>query len=382
MYQLHNFDQETFLRDYWQKKPLVIKQGFRDFIDPLDENELAGLALEDSVDSRLISHHKESWHVAHGPFEDINARCIGAWSLLVQKVDQFIPDADELMRCFAFIPHWRMTDLMVSFSNAKAGVGPHIDQYDVFIIQGKGTRRWQIGLPGNYSESLPHADLKQISDFSPVIDEILQPGDIIYIPPHHPHNGVALEDCMNYSVGFRAPSQQELLTSFADYALEHNLFNKRYKDQSVELRPFPGEIKQQELQQFKRLLLESVNTPHFDHWLTQYLSETNRLSSNELNEEDKYSEAEISELLLSGVYFVREAGIKAMFTEQQSTENADFIFFVEGQMFSIAAEHKNFVLNFLNSPSFSLESQKKPEICLFFTQTLAKLVNSGFWFPE
>lgn len=382
MYQLQNFDLSTFLQDYWQKKPMLIKQGFKDFDDPLDEHELAGLALEESIDSRIISCDKQLWNVAHGPFEDINQYCIGAWSLLVQKVDQFIPPADELMRSFSFIPHWRMTDLMVSFSNAAAGVGPHIDQYDVFIIQGKGSRRWQVGLPNNYTDVLPHPELKQISEFCPVIDEVLQPGDIIYIPPHHPHNGIALEDCMNYSVGFRAPSEQELLNSFADYALEHNMFNQRYTDKLIISRKYPGEIKRQELSHFKNLLSNTLESTNFEHWLGKYLSETNRLTNNELNEEDCYSESEIEELLTEGAYFVREPGIKPIFVESQSTENHDFIFYIEGQTFSIQANHQEFVLNFLNSSRFSTKSLKNTNKYLFFTQTLTKLVNSGYWLPE
>jgi 50S ribosomal protein L16 3-hydroxylase len=382
MYSLQNFDLDIFLRDYWQKKPMLIKQGFQHFEDPLDEHELAGLALEDNIDSRIISRDKQNWQVSHGPFDDINQQCVGAWSLLVQKVDQFIPQADELMRAFSFIPSWRMTDLMVSFSNADAGVGPHIDQYDVFIIQGKGSRRWQVGLPGEYGESLPHPELKQISWFSPVIDEILSAGDIIYIPPHHPHNGIALEDCMNYSVGFRAPSEQEMLTSFADYALEHNLFNQRYKDKSITPRAYPGEIKQQELNHFKDLLSSTLASSSFEQWLGKYLSETNRLSNNEVEEDEHYSEAEIVGLLADGVYFLREPGIKPIFIESQATDNNDFIFYIESQSFAVPFKGRDFVLNFLNSPAYSTELAETPKSCLFFTQLLTNLVNSGFWLPE
>lgn len=382
MYSLQNFDLDIFLRDYWQKKPMLIKQGFQHFEDPLDEHELAGLALEDNIDSRVISRDKQNWQVSHGPFNDINQHCVGAWSLLVQKVDQFIPQADELMRTFSFIPYWRMTDLMVSFSNTDAGVGAHIDQYDVFIIQGKGSRRWQVGLPGEYGESLPHPELRQINSFSPVIDEILSAGDIIYIPPHHPHNGIALEDCMNYSVGFRAPSEQEMLTSFADYALEHNLFNQRYKDKSITPRAYPGEIKQQELSHFKHLLSSTLASSSFEQWLGKYLSETNRLSNNEVEEDEHYSEEEIVGLLADGVYFLREPGIKPIFIESQATDNTDFIFYIESQSFAVPLKGRDFVLNFLNSPAYSTELVETPKSCLFFTQLLTKLVNSGFWLPE
>ena len=118
---LNGFDIKDFLENYWQKKPLVIKQGFANFIDPLDENDLAGLSQELCIDSRIVSQTNNTWQVSHGPFEDVNEHCLGAWSLLVQSVDHFIPEADQLMRAFDFIPHWRMDDLMVSFSN-KDGI--------------------------------------------------------------------------------------------------------------------------------------------------------------------------------------------------------------------------------------------------------------------
>lgn len=382
MYQIKNFDVDVFLSDYWQKKPMVIKQGFTDFQDPLDEHELAGLALEEHIDSRVISLKTKKWQVAHGPFEDINQHCKGAWSLLVQAVDQSVPEADELMRAFSFIPHWRMTDLMVSFSNKDAGVGPHIDQYDVFIVQGKGSRRWQVGLPGDYESKVPHPDLKQISEFTPIIDEILQPGDIIYIPPHHPHNGVALDYCLNYSIGFRAPSPQEMLSAFSDFSIDNNLFTQRYLDQKIAGRKYPGEIKQQELKQFKDLLHHAIESAQCSQWLAEYLSTNNRLKNNEDESIEAYSVEEITELLANGQTFVREPGIKPIFIESQESENNDFIFYIEGQAFNSPANTREFVQNFLHSAVFSPKDALPNDISLFFTQTLTTLVNSGYWFPE
>lgn len=382
MYVLNNFDITVFLRDYWQQKPLLVKGGFSQFIDPLDEHELAGLALESEIDSRLISFNQNRWQVDHGPFDDINTLCVGAWSLLVQAVDQHVPEADELMRTFSFIPHWRMTDLMVSFSNAQAGVGPHIDQYDVFIIQGKGTRHWQVGLPADYESFQPHCDLKQIKGFQPIIDAILEPGDFIYIPPHHPHNGIALEDCMNYSVGFRAPSTQELLSSFSDYAIDKQLFTQRYSDPNLRPRHFAGEIKQHEIGHFKQIMSKALNSPNFEQWIAHFLSETSHLKTSDESEEDDYSVNEIEQLLQSGAVFYRELGVKVVFTERQVSETQDFIFFIAGKQFSCPPSAIDFVLNFLNQPTFSKNEQQLPKNSLFFTQIMTKLVNSGFWYPE
>ncbi|MGJ8680707.1 cupin domain-containing protein [Paraglaciecola sp.] len=381
MYTLNNLDIDIFLKEYWQQKPLVIKNGFRDFYDPVDEHELAGLTEEESVDSRIVSFNKNQWQVTHGPYEDINQHCVGAWSLLVQSVDHYIPEADELMRAFDFIPHWRMDDLMVSYSNAEAGVGPHLDQYDVFIIQGKGTRRWQVGLPSDFTKITPHADLSQISGFEPAIDQVLSAGDVLYIPANHPHNGVALEECLNYSVGFRAPSQQEMMSSFADYAIDQNILNNRYQDQALSKRKFSGEIKQQEIANFQQLLHNALQTDHFSNWLVNYMSQSKVLAETHDSEEN-YTDNEISLLLKEGNCFVRAPGIKPVFIQQDLNRLSTFEFFIEGQKFSVPSKHADFVKNFLYSANFVDSSENNLHECLFFTQLLSTLVNSGYWYLD
>jgi 50S ribosomal protein L16 3-hydroxylase len=382
MYSLNNVDIKQFLSQYWQKKPLVIKQGFDNFIDPLDEHDLAGLSEEPSIDSRIVSHKDNTWQVHHGPFEDVNAYCIGAWSLLVQSVDHFIPEADELMRAFDFIPHWRMDDLMVSFSNKDAGVGPHLDQYDVFIIQGKGSRRWKVGLPGDFDNTSPHKDLSQISGFEAIIDQVLLPGDIIYIPANHPHNGMALEECLNYSVGFRAPSQQEMLSSLADFAIDNNLFNERYSDKELAPRDYSGEIKQQEVTRFKHMFQQLLETEQFSNWTAQFLSQSGE--KQQLDEQDgqHFSHQHIDEKLKTGVHFVRCPGVKAVFVEQQPSNIQDFIFYIQGEAFSVPLTGKNLVTDFLNRPVFYLKNTNLDQSSMFFTQLLTTMVNSGYWYPD
>ena len=382
MYSLNNIDIKTFLKQYWQKQPLVIKQGFTDFIDPLDENDLAGLSQEPSVDSRIVSNTLNSWEVSHGPFEDINAYCLGAWSLLVQSVDHFIPEADELMRAFDFIPHWRMDDLMVSFSNENAGVGPHLDQYDVFIIQGKGSRRWQVGLPGNFESVRPHKDLSQITGFEAIIDQVLMPGDIIYIPANHPHNGTALEECINYSVGFRAPSQQEMLSSLADFAIDNNLFTERYTDKEIITRDFSGEIKQQEVARFKHMLQQLLETDQFSSWTAQFLSQGGQKQAFDEQDTADFSHQEITEKLQAGVQFYRSPGIKAVFVEQQSSNIQDFIFYILGEKFSVPLTDKDLVTDFLNCSAYDLTHTNIDESSIFFTQLVTTMVNAGYWYPD
>jgi 50S ribosomal protein L16 3-hydroxylase len=382
MYSLNNINLKTFLGQYWQKKPLVIKQGFNDFIDPLDEHDLAGLSEEQSIDSRIVSKTDNTWQVDHGPFEDVNQYCVGAWSLLVQSVDHFIPEADELMRAFDFIPHWRMDDLMVSFSNKGAGVGPHLDQYDVFIIQGKGSRRWQVGLPGGFDKINPHKDLSQISGFEPILDQVLMPGDIIYIPANHPHNGVALEECLNYSVGFRAPSQQEMLSSLADFAIDNNLFNQRYTDEELVPRDFSGEIKQQEVARFKHMLQQLLETEQFSNWTADFLSQGGKKQDFDEQDRQNFSHQYIDEKLKAGVYFVRCPGVKAVFVEQHPSKTQDFTFYILGQVFSVPLAGKDLVTDFLSRPTFFLENKNLDQSSMFFTQLVTTMVNSGYWYPD
>ncbi len=214
-----------FLERHWQKRPVVLKRGFTNFIDPLSPDELAGLAMESEIDSRLVSHQDGKWQVSHGPFESYDHLGESNWSLLVQAVNHWHEPTAALMRPFRALPDWRIDDLMISFSVPGGGVGPHLDQYDVFIIQGTGRRRWRVGEKLQMRQHCPHPDLLQVDPFEAIIDEELEPGDILYIPPGFPHEGYALENAMNYSVGFRAPNSRELISGFADYVLQRELGN-------------------------------------------------------------------------------------------------------------------------------------------------------------
>ncbi|MDU0354716.1 cupin domain-containing protein [Paraglaciecola aquimarina] len=388
MYHLTHFNIEQFLSDYWQKKPLLIRQGLQDFEDPIDEHELAGLTEEESVDSRIVHYQNGAWTVEHGPYADINSHCVGQWSLLVQSVDRFSPEADQLMTAFNFIPYWRMDDLMVSYSNAGAGVGPHLDQYDVFIIQGKGSRRWQVGLPSDYETIRPHCDLSQITGFEPIIDEVLSAGDILYIPANHPHNGVALEACLNYSVGFRAPSQQEMLSSFVDHAIDNNLLTKRYRDQALAPRQYSGEIKQQEIADFKELLSEALASEQFEQWLPTFLS-ANKKEEDPHQAIEEFSEQGIVDLLCDGHYFYRAPGVKPIFVEAKTINDHSqhlFTFYIDGETYSGPTDTAALVKRFLSKPwinqqfltdtSEQFQSSQHSE----FVRLLTRLVNKGHWY--
>ena len=160
-----------FLERHWQKRPVVLKRGFNNFIDPISPDELAGLAMESEVDSRLVSHQDGKWQVSHGPFESYDHLGETNWSLLVQAVNHWHEPTAALMRLFRELPDWRIDDLMISFSVPGGGVGPHLDQYDVFIIQGTGRRRWRVGEKLQMKQHCPHPDLLQVDPFEAIIDE-------------------------------------------------------------------------------------------------------------------------------------------------------------------------------------------------------------------
>ncbi|MFQ3236584.1 MAG: 50S ribosomal protein L16 3-hydroxylase [Paraglaciecola sp.] len=381
MYNLSNFNQADFLAHYWQQKPAIFRQAFSDFNDPLDEHELAGLAQDPNIDSRIVALNNDKWQVNHGPFDEFTDHCQGAWSLLVQAVDQHIPAADNLIRAFNFIPYWRMDDLMVSFSNKGAGVGPHLDQYDVFIVQGKGSRRWQVGAKGEYPEHFPHDDLRQIKNFTAIIDEILQPGDMLYIPPGYPHNGEALEDCLNYSVGFRAPSQQELLTSFADYAIDNGLFKQRYKDQALKMRPSPGQINLDEVASVKNMLKETIDSSEFATWVVEYFSHTQlNQGFDEIHNPD-YQLEEIFELFEQKTVFERQVGIRPVYLEL-TPEDAMLEVFIEGQSLVIPLKYAEQAKQLLQAPQWQLTLDGERDELPFWGNLLLNLINIGAWLPQ
>lgn len=275
-----NLDIAAFLANNWQKKPCLIKQGFTDFSDLISPEILAGLAMEEDADSRIVqtnANTQSGWKVTHGPFEDYESFGESDWTLLVQSVNEWVPDVGELLQPFRFLPDWRLDDVMVSFSCENGGVGPHVDQYDVFIIQGAGKRRWRVGHRQPVQEQQPTDDLCLVNnDFSVLIDEELESGDILYIPAGCPHDGIALEPSLNYSVGFRAPSQAELLWQLGDSAMANDVLSKRYTDPDNTTPASSYEITEQQLEAVKSLLRDALSSDDSSDLIARLLSQSKR----------------------------------------------------------------------------------------------------------
>ncbi len=268
-----------FLDQYWQKRPLLIRQALPGFRPPLEPDELAGLACEAEVESRIVLERDgpEPWSLAQGPFDEARFATLPEthWTLLVQECNRHVPALAELLERFDFIPRWRVDDVMVSFAPQEGSVGPHVDQYDVFLLQGLGRRRWQIDTrPLAEDNLIAGLDLRILREFEATDEWILEPGDMLYLPPGVAHHGVALEDAMTFSVGFRSPSLAEMITAYVDEAVTHLTEHDRYADPDLCLQAHPGEITpaaRQRVRQALRGLL--ADDAALDQWFGRFVTE-------------------------------------------------------------------------------------------------------------
>ena len=245
---------QRFLAEYWQKKPLLVRQAVPGFNGLLSRDELFDLACDPDVESRHVSFKDGSWTLQRGPQKP--ARLRGKrhpWTVLVQGLNLWVPAGDELLHRFDFIPQARLDDLMVSYAVDGGGVGPHFDNYDVFLLQGSGQRRWLLSDQQDRT-LVEGAPLRILRNFQPEHDWVLDPGDMLYLPPHWAHNGIAIGECTTYSIGFRSPSAQELGTEFLGWMQERLCLDGLYADPDLQLQANSAEIAPQMVDQIERML--------------------------------------------------------------------------------------------------------------------------------
>jgi len=271
---------DNFLAEYWQRKPLLIRQALSGFTSPIEADELAGLALEEDIESRLIIESKASpyWSLQCGPFasKDFQNLPPSHWTLLVQAVDQWVPEVHELLRHFDFLPQWRVDDIMLSYAADQGSVGPHFDQYDVFLLQGEGQRRWRLG---QYCDAntplLKGPELRIVDNFEQSEEWLLEPGDMLYLPPGLAHWGIAEGACMTYSIGFRAPSATELLSDLATELLSQNTATDAliYRDPPLTTTMAKGAIDDHFIDEVKNLLLRQLdNKEQLAKWFARFMT--------------------------------------------------------------------------------------------------------------
>ncbi|MGV6818858.1 MAG: JmjC domain-containing protein [Thiotrichales bacterium] len=311
---------ETFLKEYWQKKPLLVRQAVP-FQNPVtSRDELMGLACDEQANSRLVQerHTNGPWQVDYGPFleEDFEELPKSHWSLLISDCEKLIPELRFLLEPFRFIPDWRIDDLMISYAADQGSVGPHVDDYDVFLLQLDGVRRWQLGGFSDGDEFIEDLPLRILSEFRAEQTFELQPGDLLYLPPRYAHYGVAQGPCLTASIGFRAPSYRDLLQAYMDEIVLRTPDTLRYEDPHLTRQEQPGEISQRAVEQFRAIIDSHIKLSHeqFVDWLGRYLSE-GRTEILPPTEVPLYDEARFMAALDSDVVFERNDYSRLAYSE-------------------------------------------------------------------
>ncbi|HEX3123339.1 MAG TPA: cupin domain-containing protein [Rhodanobacteraceae bacterium] len=268
-----------FLRDYWQKRPLLIRGAFPQVHNAITPEDLAGLACEEAALARIVLRdaRRDRWTVRNGPFRETDFAKLpkSHWTLLVQDVDKWDADVAALLDEFTFLPAWRIDDVMISYATDGGGVGAHVDNYDVFLVQARGRRRWRISTDANAPrEFRDDAELKLLKQFEPTHDWTLDPGDALYLPPGIAHDGVAVGECMTFSVGMRAPSLTELVVDFADSVAEPLAEEARYVDPDLAPARDPHEIDAAAMRRVEAALslLRSPDSEQTRRWFGRFIT--------------------------------------------------------------------------------------------------------------
>lgn len=334
---------EEFLRDYWQKKPLLIRQAFPNFQSPITQDELAGLACETDTARIVIEQGgAHPWEVRHGAFDDDDFSNLPEthWTLLVNDTDQHLPELKAVMEPFRFIPDWRIDDLMISFAVEGGSVGPHVDAYDVFLLQAQGQRRWQITTqPAHLGNFLPDLELRIMSDFQAEQEWIVEPGDLLYLPPNVPHYGVALNECMTYSIGFRAPSQADMLEKLLEDSLEDARLQQRFTDSERTPQANPGELTAADMDRLIDFVVDALpqDEQSLQHWVGKYL--TTPKAGAQPCEAEPISRAELSRLIRHKKRFEKSLDARILYFQLGSNIHL----FANGNHYCIDSQHLQFI---------------------------------------
>jgi 50S ribosomal protein L16 3-hydroxylase len=371
---LRNFDAAAFLRDHWQQNPLLIRNPWDRWCNPVEPDELAGLACEDLVNARIVTRAEQAWELEHSPFPEtrFSQPSRDPWTLLVQSVDHHLASVAALLDPFRFVPNWRVDDVMVSYAVDGGGVGAHFDHYDVFLVQGLGQRRWQIGALCDDSTALmPHDSLRLLQDFEPVEEWILEPGDILYVPPRVAHRGIAVgDDCMTYSIGFRAPSRRELIEAWADAMAPALSDSDRYEDPHLAQQDNPGEIGADAIDRVQAMIAELLqDRRRFAEWFGQY-NTTPKNSEIDWRPEDPATSDDIRQWLAAGTPLVRNPASRFAFTRESTTS---IRLFADGHCFLCADDAADFAEMVCAVPRLTLAPGRPPATL----ELIVELFNQG-----
>ncbi len=351
----------SFLAGYWQRRPLLLPGAFPGLSSPLTPDELAGLACEPEVESRIVQEQgpDRPWQVTHGPFDEAAFAALPQthWTLLVQDVDKHVPAVATLLACFDFLPQWRLDDIMVSWAEDGGSVGPHRDAYDVFLVQVQGQRRWRIDTrPSPPNALLPDLDLRILQHFEPSHDWVLGPGDVLYLPPGIPHWGTAQGPCMTWSVGLRAPAWRELAADWLQHAVEALAGDGRWRDPPGATPPvhpaaLPAALPGMLRGQIERLLA-GADAELFRRWLGAYLTEP-KANILLLPPDPPWPTAEVQAFLCERGEVPRDGASRLLFLPAAADAQEEDLLFANGECYALPAGHTGFLAALCRRPALS-----------------------------
>ncbi|MCF8474426.1 MAG: cupin domain-containing protein [Emcibacter sp.] len=354
---------EEFFHKFWNKKPFVVRSMIpKEIITALiDEDHLAGLSMEEEVQSRLVKKGKKQsdWTCTYGPFDEKVFAKLGEedWSLLVQNTDQYHDGTAELLKYFNFSPRWLLDDIMVSFSPKGGTVGAHTDSYHVFLVQGKGERHWKIAsAPIKNEDYIEDISLKILKESFEGEEVTVTEGDVIYIPPRFAHQGVSLKPSLTYSVGFLGPTLSEMLTEFGHYIEEHHVDIPRYLGQNLTESAVPFHIAPNHIDDLKSFMTDIFDQDYFIKWLTHYFT------SPIQTYEDDYDNVE--DIIARNTMLIKPPSLKIMFTPLKSP-----------QKYCISAGDVSFELDFVDLFLVNMMAQETPFSAGIFTNHIEILQN-------
>ncbi|KKW81470.1 cupin [Acinetobacter sp. AG1] len=311
---------EQFLNEYWQKKPLLVRNAMPEIMGLLEPEDVKELALEEDVSARLIRQKNKNpyeWHVKSSPLTKGDFQKLpNLWTILVQAVDHYSFDIAELWKKFPFIPQWRRDDIMVSYAPKGGSVGKHFDFYDVFLVQGHGHRRWQLGqMCDESTQFIPDQPLKLLPEINVQFDEVLAPGDLLYVPPGLAHYGVAEDDCLTFSFGFRMPNLAEMTDRLSEQFAKNSVLTNPLADITRLKTNAIGEINNTEFSYLKTQLLDYLTqAPEFDAAIMAYMSESKY--PNSIPEPEEIVIDDLVEVINSGYQLILEPASRLLYRQQ------------------------------------------------------------------
>lgn len=378
-----DFSVKKFLSEYWQKRPCLIRNAFDISEDLITPEELAGMACEEGIESRLITGTVDNnhWSVEHGP---LNEERFGSlpdshWTILVQDVDKYLPQAADLVEQFRFLPSWRIDDLMISYAQDQGSVGPHTDSYDVFLMQLQGERLWKISdKPYTDDDLITDSEIRVLTNFEQTDEWLLHPGDMLYLPPNIAHWGIAQGSCMTGSVGFISPNQEQLFNAWADYSVDKMIGSRLYQDADIRLTDHPEEIDDDAIRRISQMLKHAIdlNPDNIRQMFGQLVSETKPSLVDTMHApEQEITEAQLITKLATTDYYLHPC--VRMYYSLADDRQKLFIFF-NGETTELSSDLLPFVQLLCKQKHYNAGTFYQWKESMAAIELLGLLVNQGY----